>query len=90
MLDVRANYPQKYKNEGLSCPSCKQRTFGPIGDQIIEELSIESQSHLSKDCLRFAQLRGQFDLSDDEQLVKYFMEALEIRDAILSEEDIDT
>ena len=53
MVDVRANFPNKYRHESLDCPSCREtnkqtdsQSVGPI----------HSQSHLLESCPAFSDL----------------------------------
>ena len=47
----------------------------------------ESQSHLMADCLAFKELRDKYDLSQDDQIVSFFKEALTRRDQLEIHED---
>ena len=94
MIDVRANFPRKYKRSGINCPSCKQLRI--VEDNVAPSTTsnlcdssdpAESQSHLMFDCLAFQELRQNYDLSEDSQIVEFFKEALLHRDQIEDEEE---
>ena len=84
MLDVRANFSRKYRLTGTECPACKQAN----NDQS-KEPPQESQEHIEKDCSAFNDIRNQYDLLDDHQLVLFFQEALAKRDQWREHEDTD-
>ena len=75
MLDIRTNFPGKYRSVGFECPSCKQSNRN-------EEQNIETQEHIEKSCIAFEEIRNQYDLSEDDQIVLFFQEALALRDNI--------
>ena len=80
MLDVRSNFPGKYRSVGFECPSCKQTNRA-------EEQPPETQEHLENSCLAFSEIRSRYDLSDDKQIVMFFQEALAHREMLEEIED---
>ena len=68
---------------GIECPSCKQTNRTNQGP------TTESQEHIENKCEAFKEIRSQYDLSDDHQLVLFFQEALAKRDRLGDEEDDD-
>ena len=64
MIDVKFNFSSKYESELWLCDSCQS--------------SIESQSHLLF-CPAYASLREGKDLKNDEHLIKYIQNVMEIR-----------
>lgn len=94
MLDVKANFPRKYRRTGIKCTSCKQLRLvendeAPSSISNISDSStpVESQSHLMFDCLAFKELRRNYDLTEDSQIVYFFKEALSHRDEIEDEDE---
>ena len=87
MVDVRANFSRKFKSRpsGITCPSCKQTNSN--GDHI--ESPPESQEHIERECEAFNDIRNQYDLSDDRQLVLFFQDALAQRDQRMVDDDSD-
>ena len=94
MLDVKANFPRKYRRTVIKCNSCKQMrsvdnngvpsTMSNISDS---SSPAESQYHLMFDCLAFKELRHNYDLTEDCQIVSFFKEVLSHRDEIEDEEE---
>ena len=86
MLDVRANFPRKYRSTGIECPSCKQ-------SNVVNTATLgqppESQEHLENDCVAFDEIRSRYDLSEDGQLVSFFREALTQREYLRNAEELD-
>ena len=94
MVDVRANFPRKYQRSGINCPSCKQlrvvKDKGALStapNLCDSTIPAESQSHIMFDCLAFQELRQNYDLSEDSQIVEFFKEALRHRDQFEDEEE---
>ena len=87
MIDVRANFPRKYRPVGMECPSCKQSNNSNNITMTSKEQAIESQEHLEKDCIAFENIRSRYNLLEDDQLVLFFQEALAQRDFIGNLED---
>ena len=84
MLDVKANFPSKYRTTGISCPSCKhmkKKTNNNVTQSPNNDSSIPAES------LAFDDLRDNYDLSQDYQIVKYFKEVLSRRDQFEGVED---
>ena len=80
MLDVRTNFPGKYRSVGFECPSCKQTNLN-------KEQPKETQEHIENSCLAFTEIRNRYDLSDDNEIVMFFQEALAQRDTLEDIED---
>ena len=64
MLDTKMNYSAKYEKEQWKCDSCRS--------------AIESQSHLLF-CPAYASLREGKSLNDDQDLIEYIQNVLQIR-----------
>ena len=71
MNELKGNFKNKYKNTpgGVTCMACG-----------MEE---EVNSHVMK-CVKYADLRQGKDLSDNNDLVKYFRDVMSRRDSIKS------
>ena len=63
---VKKNYPGKYKETSLSCPSCWKN----VSSQSIRPP--HSQTHITSECLAFADVRDVLDLETDEGLVEFW------------------
>ena len=94
MLDVKANFPRKYRRSGINCPSCKQtrivnnNRFQSTTPEVLDPSPpSESQSHIMFDCSAFQGLREKYDINEDKQIVAFFKEALFHRDQIDDEYD---
>ena len=88
MLDVRANFPRKFRPLGMECPSCKQtNTTNNIATES-EAMPPETQDHVKNDCAAFDEIRSHYDLSEDDQLVHFFQEALALRDRLGNDEEL--
>ena len=79
-------------SSGINCPSCKQirkKTNNNVTQSQNNDSSIpeESQSHLIADCLAFDEPSDNYDLSQDDQIVKYFEEVFSRRDQFEGVED---
>ena len=94
MVDVKANFPRKYRSSSLNCPSCRiimkkkeddNNEFKPPSND--PKSPAESQSHLMDDCLAFDELRDKYDLTQDDQIVSFFKEALTRRDQLEIQEE---
>ena len=86
MLDVRANFPRKYRPIGMECPSCKQANSL---NNITLVQPHESQEHLEKECIAFEEIRSRYDLSKDDQIVSFFRAALAQRDCLENVEEVN-
>ena len=87
MLDVKANFPRKYKRSGLKCVSCEQIRTATTSNLSHLSSPAESQSHIMFDCSAFQELRDKYDLTEDEQIVSFFKEAIFLRDQIIDDDD---
>ena len=82
MLDIRTNFPGKYRSVGFDCPSCKQANS-------YKKQSVESQEHIENSCIAFEEIRSRYDLSEDDQIVLFFKEAFAHRDNLRENVDGD-
>ena len=69
-----------YRSVGFECPSCKQTNTN-------KEIPAETQEHIENSCLAFTEIRNRYDLSDDNDIVMFFQEALTQRDTFEEIED---
>ena len=75
---VRGDFPNKYRRKSLRCPSCRFNQCSSTDTQtdqqtdIEEEGPIDTLEHIKSDCKGFIELRSQYDLSDDVQLLNFF------------------
>ena len=75
---VRGDFPNKYRRKSLRCPSCRFNQCSSTDIQtdqqtdIEEEGPIDTLEHIKSDCKGFIELRSQYDLSDDVQLLNFF------------------
>ena len=76
MVNVRANFPNKYKHESLECHHCRQNNT-QTDEQTANPL--DSQSHLLESCPAYSDLRDQFDTETDLGIVHFFRAVMERR-----------
>ena len=71
---VRGDFPNKYRKKSLVCPSCCPEVNQPTNKQSDEGKTgpIDTLEHIQFNCEAFNELRAQYDLSDDLQLIQFF------------------
>ena len=70
---VRKNFPGKYKNRSLSCPSCR-KNLSPISIP-----PADTQDHLVLERPTFADLRINKNMRDDKDLAEFFQQIIQYR-----------
>ena len=70
---IRGNQPNKYRNSTIQCQSCK--------DMLTENQTEnrDTQTHLLEVCPAFSDMRGQFDLSSDTGIIRFFKAVIAYR-----------
>ena len=71
---IRKNFPRKYKNQTLNCPSCRSN------DNDLSSPQEDTQKHLMFNCPTFASLRMDKDLvNNDTHLLQFLRDVIQYR-----------
>ena len=80
---VRGDFPNKYRKKSLICPSCRpelsDKHTKKQTDRDAEEGPTDSLEHLKWKCEGFKELRSQYNMTDDAQLVEFFENVVSLR-----------
>ena len=67
---IRKNFPRKYQNQTFTCQACSN---------LQEEKCLDTQDHVLTACSAYSDLRNEFNLNEDKDLVVFFRNVLERR-----------
>ena len=78
---VRSDFPNKYRKRSLVCPSCRPEVNISTNRQTDETRNgpLDTLEHIKWNCAAFKELRSQYDVNDDCELIKFFKCVVEQR-----------